>query len=386
MRMMAHTLLFLAALASGCGRSSEPLVFGHVDPKSEDDAEYRALALAVDATNADAAKQPFERRVNIVHGAAGKTPDEALAQAVRLAAVDKVFALLGGYRAAIAERISQAAQENAVLAFTFGGWAGPTANPYVFPVGISPADQGKWLAQHARDQLKLSKVVMLVNEESPLHKAIADAFAHELGKAHAVRIPIPPWSQLQGKHVNAEPEIDRALRRVTEAKADALYVGTDAADSLDWIGRLQGGKEPTPAVLFGGEEGDLAALREDGRAVGWYAASAFFAGDDSPRLKEFVEAYRKKFNANPPAAAVLAHDAYQVLLQACRKAGEPSAAKLREELRKKDASFEVLTGALSYTTDQTARRPGFVVRLRKEGDELVKRFDPASSETPAPTP
>jgi hypothetical protein len=75
-----------------------------------------------------------------------------------------------------------------------------------------------------------------------------------------------------------------------------------------------------------------------------------------------------------------------VLLQACRKAGEPTAAKLRDELRKKDASFEVLTGALSYTTDQTARRTGFVVRLRKEGDELVKRFEPTTSETPPPAP
>jgi branched-chain amino acid transport system substrate-binding protein len=382
----ARALLLLTVLAVGCGKSSEPLVFGHLDPKSDDDAEYRALALAVDSTNADPAKQPFERRVHILHAMAGKTPDEALAQAVRLAAVDKVFALIGGYRAAIAERISQAAQENAVLAFTLSGWAGPTANPYVFPVSISPADQGKWLAQHARDQLKVTKVVVLVDEESPLHKAIADAFTQELGKERFVRIPVPPRPGAQSKDATAQTEIDRAVRRVAEAKASALYLGTDATDALEWIARLQAAKEPAPVVLFGGEEADLPALREDGRAVGWYAASAFFAEDESPRLKEFTEAYRKKYSTNPPAAAVLAHDAYQVLLQACRKAGEPSAAKVRDELRKKDASFEVLTGALSYTTDQTTRRPGFVVRLRKEGDELVKRFEPSTSETPAPTP
>jgi branched-chain amino acid transport system substrate-binding protein len=386
MRMTAGGLLLFAALVTGCGKSSDPLVFGHLDPKSDDDAEYRALALAVDATNADPSKQPFERRVNILHAVAGKTADEALAQAVRLAAVDKVFALLGGYRASIAERISQAAQENAVLAFTLSGWAGPTANPYVFPIGISPADEGKWLAQHARDQLKVTKVVVLVNEESPLHKAIADAFTQELGKERFVRISIPPRPQPQGKDANAQTEIDRAVRRVAEAKASALYLGTDATDGLEWIARLQAAKEPAPVVLFGGEEADLPALREDGRAVGWYAATAFFAGDESPRLKEFAEAYRKKYSANPPAAAALAHDAYQVLLQACRRAGEPSGTKVRDELRKKDASFEVLTGALSYTTDQSARRPGYVVRLQKDGAELVKRLEPATSETPAPAP
>src|SRR5262245_39090059 len=111
--LMRNSLLFnllLVGFAAGCGRS-DPLVLGHIDPKNDDDAEYRALDLAVQQTNADPAKQPFERRVKIVHGMAGKKPEEIEGQAVRLAAVDRVFALLGGHRSSIAEIIGKAAQE-----------------------------------------------------------------------------------------------------------------------------------------------------------------------------------------------------------------------------------------------------------------------------------
>jgi branched-chain amino acid transport system substrate-binding protein len=374
--------LFLLGFAAGCGRS-DPLFLGHIDPKNADDAEYRALSLAVEQTNADPGKQPFERRVQIIHGVAGKKPEEAEGQAVRLAAVDRVLALLGGYRSSMAEIIGKAAQENGVLAFTMSGWPGATSNPFLFPVGASPVDQGRSLARYARDDLKSARVAVMVNDDSPLHKAFADAFTQELGRERFKRFSVPRPAKSDGAAF--KEEIDRIVKRVAEYAPDALYLGLDADDALQWASHLPGPEAKVRPVIFGGDEADLAALGAEARPDGWYGVSSMAMDDATPRLQEFVKAYEDKYKVKPPPAAALAYDAYQVLLQGCRKAGEASPAKIREELRKKDATVEVLTGTLSYTMEQTARRPVFVVQIQKGTEKLVKRYEPNFAEGPTPS-
>src|SRR5262249_34163708 len=127
MRSIPLSVCCLTLLA-GCGRSSDPVVFGHLDPKGKDDSEYRALKLAVDSTNEDPARKPWARRVHVIHADAGSTLDQLQAQAVRLAVVNRVFALIGGDTAAQADRVAQAAGDT-TLAITPSGWSGSPTNP-----------------------------------------------------------------------------------------------------------------------------------------------------------------------------------------------------------------------------------------------------------------
>ena len=141
-------LIALAALA-GCGKNTDPIVLGHLDPKAGGDSQYRALKMLVDQTNEDAASRPHERRIHVIHaGTENFKSEEVQGQAVRLAAVNKVFALIGGDTAEQADRIGKAAQGEPLLAFTLSGWCDSPANPYLIPMGVALAEQGKFLAQY----------------------------------------------------------------------------------------------------------------------------------------------------------------------------------------------------------------------------------------------
>src|SRR4051812_11941853 len=105
-------LLLLAALAVvGCGRTDKdrPVEVGHIyPPGGEVGDEERALRLAVEEWNRDAAKLPQGRKLKVRHAPGGARPEEWGAQATRLIALNKEAALIGGGRGAVAGRIGTA--------------------------------------------------------------------------------------------------------------------------------------------------------------------------------------------------------------------------------------------------------------------------------------
>src|SRR5262245_38585746 len=384
MRSILLSSVCLIALA-GCG-SPDPIVFGHLDPKGTHDSEYRALKLAVDATNEDPAKRPFERRVHVIHADAGQTPEQLKGQAVRLAAVNRVFALIGGDTAREAELIGQAAQGD-VLAITMSGWPGSPVNPNLFPVGLAPAEIGRCLAQHATERFKDKSITVLVDDTSPVHKSIADAFVNKYEKATRVTAISRRSSGTKEANTAAENEL---AERVRKAKPDVLFFAMSGIDALSWsrsLGIMKGGVfEPlTTNVLFAGEEADLPRLQEQPEITGgWIAAAAIAPDEDAEPYKLFKERYRKQYERDPDTAAVLVHDAYQVLVQACKRASDATGPKVREEFKKKDASFDVLSGKLTFAPDQSARRPVYVVQLGKDGLKRLQRNEPVADAAPAP--
>jgi hypothetical protein len=68
-------------------------------------------------------------------------------------------------------------------------------------------------------------------------------------------------------------------------------------------------------------------------------------------------------------AAVLAHDALSVWVEAARRANALDAGSIREQFLKRDQPYDVLTGTLTFADDHTAQRPAFVGRV--SGGRLV---------------
>lgn len=371
---------FLLAILAGCGKNTDPIILGHLDPKTGNDSQYRALQMLVDQTNADAASRPHERRINVIHASTENfKPEEVQGQSVRLAAVNKVFALIGGETAEHAERVGKSAQSEPLLAFTPSGWPGSPSNPHLVPVGIAPSEQGKFLAQYLLKSHKPSRIAVLVDDRSAAFRSAAEAFVAELKSAAITRVELPRRSE-NGDQDKLERE--RSVKRVQDAKPDALYLGVSARDALDWYDRIKQVK--VEHVIFGGDEGDVPALREvPEQSMHWLYASAFSPDSTWERGAAFMKEFTEKYGQQPDAAAALAHDALSLFLQACREAPEVSTAKLREHLRKKDATFNTLTGSLRFAADGTARRPVFVVQIVKEGFKTLTWYEPTPDSPPA---
>jgi hypothetical protein len=280
-------LIALTAALAGCGGrgTPPPLLYGHVAGLHDTvGAAQRGIRLAVLEADKDP-EQGAGRSVSVLHAEARGKLETLEAEAVRLAAVNRVQALLGGSTPAELERLDRA---RAVLVSPCG-LRPPALSENVFCTGLSPAFRGQVLARCAREELKAGKVAVLVDERAEEYRQLADAFA----RAWAGGKGAPPLTtQRFGKGAKFDDLVGRLAGDWPEA---VLFAGTPE-DLRAWRRALDG-QAPSlnlvprkvPAVLFGGNDGSLPALRgERETRSGVYTATAFVKEGGTPRMGAFA--------------------------------------------------------------------------------------------------
>jgi ABC-type branched-subunit amino acid transport system substrate-binding protein len=345
-------IIFPALLLAGCSRpdSNTPIELGHLHAADPGDAEVRAVTLAVEDLNRDAAARPLGRPIKVLHASAGSKPEEAGAQAARLIALNKVVGLIGGERFDQAERIGAAVQGESVLAVSPADWAGTAPSPNLFTVGVAPAERGRVLAKSVLER-KVQVVAIVRDPAARSANLAADQFAAEC-QAAGVRV------------------IDGS-RDPGNQFADAIFFACPVKQALET--RPAGDVRP---VVFGGGDGELPTLLAGGPpADGFLVATAAHPELKSDRWTAFTTRYREKHGQPPPTAAILAHDAFSVWIEAVRRANTLELGPVRDQLRNRDRPFDTLTGPLTFADDHTARRPVFVGTVAGGKLADIRAFD-----------
>jgi ABC-type branched-subunit amino acid transport system substrate-binding protein len=338
----------LIGLQSGCGGSGsdKPLDIGHVHSGSRDDAEYKALQLAVEELNKDPAKRLKGRPIAIRHAPGGTKPEEWGAQAARLIALNKVHAVIGADRWSSAERVGNVVQGENVVAISSAGWAGVAPSQNLFTVGLAPDERGRVLALVAKEAAAKGGVLILREPAARAANVAADRFAVECRTFAPVT------------------EVDLSVSK--KPPAGLVFFACSAQQAMEHREPFQGA-----ILLFGDEDPQAFALLEGSGADDFHIATAYDPTHKPERLAAFARSYEEKYKQPLPAGAMLIHDALTVWVEAARRAdnADLEAAAIRSELIKRDKPFEVLTGTLTFADDHTARRPIFVGRVA--GGKLV---------------
>lgn len=92
---------------------------------------------------------------------------------------------------------------------------------------------------------------------------------------------------------------------------------------------------------------------------------SFFAESRTPAVREFVEAYRARYHAEPSMFAAQAYEAAQIVLEGTRK-GITSGKKLRTFLEQAD-SLPTLQGAASFNRNGVLNRKLCVLQVSQNG-------------------
>lgn len=348
---MRFSLLLVTLVLVGCNRSESPapIDLGHIDAGTPDEAEFRALELAVADLNADAARRPLGRPVRLRHASGGTRPEEWGAQATRLVALNRVNGLLGGDRAERAQRIGAALDGENVIAVSPADW--PNSSPSLFTVGVSPAERGRVLAKSVL-VLKPPTVAIVRDPVAKSANLAADQFAAEC-KAAGVRV------------IDPEPAAAKSAAAVVFF-AGPVRLALDGRPPVDRVSVFGGCDADLPAILAGGASADSLLV-----------ATAVPPDARSERLTTLAARYREKYGQPPPAAAALAHDCLTVWAEAVRRANTLDVGPVRDQFRKREQPFDCLTGPLDFADDHTARRPVFVGRVVNGTLTEVQSHEPA---------
>jgi branched-chain amino acid transport system substrate-binding protein len=365
--------LLAALLLAGCSGSSstEPIIVGHLAPLSGankvlGEHARQGIQIAVEEANGDGGERIHGRRVEVHHADDRGPPSAAGDEAVRLIAVTRSAALLGGLTTERAEQIARAAQPYGVPLVTPSPLPTPLAAETAFSTGVLPAHQGQVLARFAADDLKVKHVAVFFDARSGVSSGVAAAFAKKLAAG---------GGQADQFRYDSDADLAALPARAAATKPDAVLIAASVADFVKLREGLTKAKVEGP-VLFGGEETlvpTLFAEPEAGRGV--YAVTTFAADALTPTGKEFARKYRERFKEEPDLYAASAYDGARLLFEAMRKADADKPGPLREKLAAME-NFDSTTGPLTIDkADHAAARPVFVVRQQEGQPKLVARYD-----------
>src|SRR5437588_5338849 len=170
----------LLVLLSGCtGRARGRDWIAHVATLSGPDKEAgeaaaRGVRLAVEEINKDPSSgvgRPFK----VIHSDARGKAEGFEAEAVRLAAINRVVFLLGGNTPEEVERLDRAH----LPVLTPCGARARTVSDAVYFTGLSPAQRGKVLARFAVQELNLTSFLVIQDERRADLQEAGEAFARE---------------------------------------------------------------------------------------------------------------------------------------------------------------------------------------------------------------
>jgi branched-chain amino acid transport system substrate-binding protein len=373
-RLSILPCVVLAGALAGCSGSAEPapVLIGHVAAAQDRDdggPPARGIRLAVLEANKDPARGAG-RPVKVIHTDTLGRLDAFEAEAVRLARVNRVAALLGGTTADEAERLETA---GVPVVSPCGMPPRSSRADAAFYTGLSPARRGQVLARFAAEELQATRAAVLADEQHEDSVLLAEAFARAFPDAAAKKSK-GDAPRARVIRYGKDPSFRELATQVKEEKPAVLLLAGPPGDLRRLRKELADAKLP---VLFGGEDVGSKCSAEGREGLdGAWLVTAFAPDVEEPRAKEFVKKYRETFGEEPDVQAALAYEDARLLFEALRRAKDnPGGAALREELaRLKD--FPGLTGLLTFGEDRRLRRPALVVRVEGNQARTVKRYGP----------
>ena len=229
--------------------------------------------------------------------------------------------------------------------------------PYVFRVCFIDPFQGTVMANFATGTLKASKVAVLTDVKSDYSKGLAKFFKEQFAKNGGQVV-----SELD--YNAGDKDFKGQLTAIKGAGPDAVFVPgyyTEVA-----LIATQAKQLGLSLPLFGGDGWESSTLLEIGKDAveGHYFSTHCAPEQGTPKMIQFVEAYKKRYNGkSPDAMAALGYDSARVLADAITRAGSTDGTKVRDALAGlKD--YDAVTGKFSINENRDAVKSAAIMQIK----------------------
>ncbi len=306
----------LGAFLVACNRG--PVRFGIVLPRTGDNALYgqsiqRGIDLAYELHRAAAGRDAVE----ILTVDSASIPEKARTEFQKLLDAG-VLAVIGGVTSAEAlQMVPVADTANRILLSPSASspqLTGISSN--FFRIYPSDSAEGTVMARYAYDNLRLNKVVIVAKEEAyakGIQKVFADEFRRKGGQVLET-VEFPPFTT----------DFAALAERAAGLKPEGVYLAGFAGEVSKLVRELRvhnyGGKILTTSAIAAGDI--ITNLGSAAEGVLFTQISFQLEGNVPPHVKEFVAAFRKRYDLDPDLYAAHGYDAFNVLLQALAKGGK----------------------------------------------------------------
>jgi branched-chain amino acid transport system substrate-binding protein len=297
-------------------------------------------------------------------------PGETATVVKKLISRDKVVALLGevaSSRSLEAAPIAQAAKIPMISPASTNPKVTETG-AYIFRTCFIDPFQGPVMARFAREHLKAKRVALVVSNSSAYSIGLAKFFRESFVANGGTIV-------LEQKYSEGDKDFKAQLTAIKAAGVDAVFNPGYYNEGALIVRQARDLGLTLP--IFGADSWEAEALMQlGGKAMeGAYLCSHYSPEDPSPRVQNFVAAYKKRFGSTPDSNASLGYDSVLVLVDAIRRAGTTERDALREAIAT-TRDFMAVTGKITIDSERNASKNAVIVQVRNGKFEFVQSMSP----------
>jgi branched-chain amino acid transport system substrate-binding protein len=287
-------------------------------------------------------------------------PEEASTMVTKLITQDNVNALLGE----VASKLSIVAADVAMRHKT--PMVSPSStNPkvtekgeYIFRICFIDPFQGQVMAKFAKENMKAKTAAILRDVEQDYSVGLADYFkkAFEENGGKVV---------IDTSYTSKDTDFKAQLTEIKSKKPDVVFVPgyyNQVALILKQA-RGMGIKQP---VLGGDgwESPDLVKVAGKDALENTFFSNHYAPDTKDPGAQNFIEAFKKEYNGElPDAMAALGFDAFNVTMDAMKRAGSNAREAVKNALAS-TAGFKGVTGEISLDASRNAVKSAVVLKFK----------------------
>jgi branched-chain amino acid transport system substrate-binding protein len=326
------------------------------------------VELAINEANAEGGVRGKKLAVRVYDDQS--KPEEAANAATRLITQDHVKLIIGEVASTNSIAMAHTAQPAGVPMITPSSTNERVTaiGDYIFRVCFIDPFQGFVMAKFAKENLKVNRAAVLRDQKSDYSMGLADVFTRKFTEMGGKIVATESFAQ-------GDTDFRSQLTSIRSSKPEAIYVPAYYSD-VGIIAR-QARELGIKVPLLGGDGWESEKLWELGGSavIGNYFSNHYSPEDPSPRVQNFIVAYKKAYGAVPDSLAALAYDAARVGIEAMKRAGSEDSKAIRDAIAA-TKDFPGVAGTITLDEKRNAIKPAVVVQVGETSAKYVATITP----------
>lgn len=300
-------------------------------------------------------------------------PAEATTLATKLMTQDKVAAVLGPATSGAFKATIPVSTKNKIPVASGSATADDVTvdaggvKEYAYRICFSDSVQGNAMAVYALENLKSKKAVVIKDSSSDYGKGLAATFisTFEAGGGTIVG---------QEAYVAGDTDFNSILTKIKGQDFDVIYIPGyyNEVGLIIKQARAQGIDVP----VLGGDGFDSPVLLELAGAEALndvYFSNHYSSVDESPKVQEFIKAYKAKYNKDPDAFAALGYDLAKLVADAIGRSESLDGQAINKAISE-TKNFDGVTGTISIDENHNAVKDIIVIGLKDGVQATAERI------------
>ena len=373
----------MALLTTGCGNTnSNEIKIGANLEMTGNTATFGQSAtngakLAIKQVNAKGGV--LGKQITLVVADNKSDTAEAANAMQKLATQDKVIASIAPIASSSVMAAAQVNESSKILGIS------PTAsNPnvtvdpetgkvrdYLFRATFIDPFQGAVMANFAKNTLKAQKAAVYIENSSDYAKGLGKFFKETFVQNGGNIVS-------DEAYLAKDTDFKATLTKIKASNPDVIFV----PGYYQEVGMIvkQAREIGITVPILGADGWDSAKLPEIAGAEALnntFFSNHYSPDDNSPEIKNFVEAYKAEYGQVPDAFAALSYDATMMIIEAIKRAGVEDSVKVKDELAK-TKDYQGVSGSITLDEKHNAVKGVVIIEMKNGIQAFKEKIKPLS--------